>query len=84
MYRPSTEELQTLIARFAEGEVINKHVLSISDRQYYVMPVYPNVLWHNIPFIAYRNLWRWLIKSSRWKVSCVLVRVNQHKSQGPT
>ena len=75
MYRPRPEELLSLVAEQAECEVVLEAILPITQKHYYLMPVYPRKLLHNLPFFAYRQAWRWLLKPFRWKVTCLLVRI---------
>jgi SAM-dependent methyltransferase len=75
MYRPKPEEITALFKQFAKIEVMAEEIIDIKDKSYYTMPVYPNKLLHNIPFFAFRKRWRLLFKSTRWKQSCVLIKV---------
>ena len=79
MFRPSPDELKKLLKRYCEFDIIKEEIISISERHYYVMPVYPNKILHNIPFFAYRMMWRWLIKKYRFKVTALLVELKNFK-----
>jgi SAM-dependent methyltransferase len=75
MFRPTPSELMTLVAEQSNCAIISQAILSITEKQYYLMPVYPRILLHNIPFYAYRQAWRWLLKPFRWKQTCILLKV---------
>jgi len=77
MYRPTPREVVSLLEQQAACEVITESILPITQKQYYIMPVYPTKLLHNLPFFAYRSAWRWLLKPFRWKVTCLLVRIGK-------
>jgi len=79
MYRPTPHDLHNLIEQQAKSEIVIGAILTISDRQYYMMPVYPRKLLHNIPFFGYRQAWRWFLKPFRWKVTCLLLRIKRKK-----
>jgi SAM-dependent methyltransferase len=75
MYRPTPDSLANLVKQKTPCVVIKECILPITQRQYYLMPVYPNILLHNLPFFAYRVAWRWLIPRFRWKVTCLLLQM---------
>jgi len=78
MFRPSPAEIIYLIEQFVTVEKVKEEIIIINERRYYYAPVYPNIWWHNFPFIGYRRMINWLIKRWRWKVSAVLVIIKDH------
>ena len=79
MYRPTPESLLSFIETYASFTVLNKDLLRINQISYYVMPYYYNKLLHHIPFFPMRKIYRWMIPSMRWRVSCVLLKINNLK-----
>jgi 2-polyprenyl-3-methyl-5-hydroxy-6-metoxy-1,4-benzoquinol methylase len=79
MFRPTPAELGALIAEQSVCEVVKEAILPITQKHYYLMPVYPAKFLHNIPFYAYRQAWRWLLRPFRWKVTCLLLRIVEVK-----
>jgi hypothetical protein len=79
MYRPTVESLLSFIGQYASFDVLNKKLLRINDIRYYVMPYYYNKILHHIPLFPMRKIYRWLIPSMRWRVSCVLLKVKNIK-----
>jgi SAM-dependent methyltransferase len=75
MFRPTPSELIALIAEQSVCELAQKAIIPITQKHYYLMPVYPGKILHNIPFYAYRQAWRWLLKPFRWKVTSLVLRI---------
>lgn len=76
MYRPTPEDVFTLLNRHCNCEVVEWEILPITQKNYYIMPVYPNRILHNLPFFGYRQAWRWFFPKYRWKVTCLMVKIN--------
>lgn len=76
LYRPSPEELASEIGKWAASETLFSETLDIKNAMYYFYE-------SRLPFWGYRRLlfWRYWFKKSRWKVSCVICRINGRASR---
>lgn len=80
MYRPSISELKKSIDRHAKCNVIEAQELVITEKEYYQ---YSAGRWlHRINLLPLRMILRWYLKPLRWKVTCMLLEIENSNIKG--
>lgn len=73
MYRPSVEDLSRDLLAGARGHLEASTVLRIDDRSYYDFA--PGRILDHLLLRAPRLAFRWHVPALRWRVTCVLLRI---------
>ncbi len=76
MYRPTIRELLDFIGVFAKCRVVDSNELVIAEKSYYEL--IPGRKLDYLLLRAPRMLFRWYLKPLRWKVTCVLLEIQEN------